>query len=610
VAYRLTAEIGRGAVASVHRAVDDEGRVWAAKRLHPSLAAEGDSAARFEQEARLLAGLSHPNLVEVHGRVSAVAEDGETHEVLLMELVEGGTLDAIIARSAPLTESRVLDRALDVARGLAFAHDAGVIHRDLKPANVMVAHPGEPGATGKVADFGMARASSLAGVDAASMAILGTPAYMAPECIDPLAVDARSDLYALGCIIFEMLTGRVPFDGPTPFAVLEAHRSHPPPSLPPGTSGGLRAVVEALLAKSPGERPQSAHAVVERLEALRDSDSDSVALVPGGADASACAACGEPLIPSLSTCLGCGLPTVRFTPGGHCVLVTGPGNTGEKVDTERRDRLHRWISTNPALGLRAGKWLDERIPRLPFTVVKNVSERSAQALARSIAQLGLEAHVHEGGPMSHPEMRKKAKTLTGRVLAIAATSMAGIWNTGGTAIAVLLFTGVALAVVTARNSSVSVTKRIGRETRALPPAVTAALDRVDVTAPAIANRRHRQSLRAVVRRSVALSEQLAVSDPEIAAELGLAIDRATVAAARLDQLDRRLESLSSDATAESRAVLHERDTWSARLLSLTASLESFAARRASASAGASATRAAESLDDLRARVEALEEVQA
>src|SRR5262249_15935351 len=152
----------------------------AGKLLHGSHRRDPAAAARFRDEARLCARLRHPNVVAVEG-VTEI--DGE--QVLLMELVEGPSLAHVIARQAPLPLHQLLPLASGIAQGLALAHDAGIIHRDLKPQNILLTPDGIP----KIADFGMARASSFAGVSGGAFTVLGTPDYMAPESLDPLAVD-------------------------------------------------------------------------------------------------------------------------------------------------------------------------------------------------------------------------------------------------------------------------------------------------------------------------------------------------------------------------------------------------------------------------------------
>ena len=208
--YEIGAELGRGAIGRVVIVTTPTGDRLAGKILHDSQKSDERARARFAGEAEIAAGLRHENVAQVHGLVEI---DGES--VLLMELVEGDSLRAIIAKSGPLSDERVVRLGAQLARGLEAAHHAGLIHRDLKPDNILVSSEADSSEsnreTAKIVDFGLARASSFAGVDDGAFAVVGTPDYMAPESIDPLAVDARSDLYALGCILFEMATTEPPF---------------------------------------------------------------------------------------------------------------------------------------------------------------------------------------------------------------------------------------------------------------------------------------------------------------------------------------------------------------------------------------------------------------
>jgi hypothetical protein len=600
--YVLEDALGHGAVATVFRVRDTESDdAYAGKVLHRSHEEDEAAAARFAQEARLLADVQHDNLVGVLGFVTI-----DDRRVLLMELVDGPDLATVIATEAPMAPERVTPLALQIARGLAAAHEAGIIHRDLKPSNVLVAG----GTVPKIADFGLARASSIAGIDPRAFAVVGTPDYMAPECLDPLAVDARTDLYALGCMIHEMATGRPPYGAATPFGVLSEHRSAPIPELPEIQGAALQALFGALVAKSPADRPQSATAVVSELERIAAGDTRALALA--GSTASRCASCAGPLIAGVGVCLGCGMPTARIEPGPCTLLVVGPGKPGDKLDSQLREALRTWLMDNPELGLAPAKDLDKSIPRLPFTLVGNISADSGRSLQRSLERLGLVAEVVHGGPLASPLMRKKVRSLSTRVFLIAITMMAGIMSQGWmalTGIAALLVVVLGTVVVSVR----AVAAETGGRARALPGPVRGALDRLERALPAIAAIRHRQGLRAAVSRATALARVLPEardSDP-IAAELAQAIDAATVASARLDVLDRELGKLDRNtATEEARALLHERDTWSARLLSLTATLEALRARIARATARRDRSEDEEALADLRAQVEALEEVQA
>lgn len=587
---RLGEALGSGAVATVVRVHASDGRTFAGKLLHSSHEHDAAAARRFAQEAALLRGVDDPNIVGVHGLV-----DIDGRRVLLLELVEGPTLARVIAREAPLAESRLAEIGAGIARGLARAHAAGVVHRDLKPANILLAAGDAP----KIADFGMARATSLGGADASALTVLGTPDYMAPESLDPLAVDVRSDLYALGCILHEMAAGAPPFRGATAFGLLGAHRTAPIPVLPDSFSPALRALITSLLAKAPGDRPQAAPQVAALLAQIAAGTTAALAL-PTTVAGPACAACGQPLIVELAVCMHCGLAAAHVEPGAWTVLVAGPGEPGDKLDTTLRERLRVWIAGNPGLGVEAGR-LARHIPRVPFTLLRRVSEASARSLVAALAQLGLDAEPVRGAALRSRRMRKKAGALSLRTFLVVVMSSASVMR--GWAAVVLLPMIVLASIGVAVGTSVrQVTTRRKHTPTSLGPAVRRALAGVEQVTPTLATTRHRHGLRAVVRRSLALAPSVG---PDADAELAHAITVATAAAARLDALDRELERGDIHrADAAARALLHDRDTWAARLLGLTAALDALHARTVAA-----ARRGPEDpLADLRAEVEALEQV--
>jgi tRNA A-37 threonylcarbamoyl transferase component Bud32 len=611
-------ELGVGAVATVYRAHDRAtGERYALKLLHDRNARDPRAARRFAREAELARTLVDPHIVAVHGVIEL---DGR--RALLMELVEGPTLAEVLARAAPLPERRLLKLARDIARGLSVAHAGGVIHRDLKPANVLVAAADEPGETAKIADFGMARATSFAGVDREAMTVLGTPDYMAPETLDPLAVDPRTDLYALGCIMVEMATGRPPFSAPTPFAVLDAHRRQPPPRLGSGYGEGLRELVASLLAKQPSDRPHAASAVVELLDALLGEG--SAAVVPAAreltlarprdlldaASAGRCARCGAPVIEGVRVCLECGLLRVAIEPGRWTVFVVGPGAVGDKFDSQRRDALLTWLRANPDAGLDIGTFA-ERIPRLPFPLALRISEASASALVDSLAQLGIPAEARRGGRLSHGQMTEKMFRIGARrgrialpLLVIALPLMLVLM------VLALPFLPVYMAVVAWWTSRPAL-KVSPDPPLALPHRVREGLREVERTA-AVLSPRHRPELRAVVQRVMALIEATPADErEEIDAEMAHALTVASVGTERMSELDELVSHPEFDAgEAEHRRDLQERDMWAARLLELTATLDALLARFAAARSALreGETEAADELEQLRNSVEALEEI--
>ena len=263
--YTVEREIGSGGMATVFLADDvKHHRKIAIKVLRPELAA-ALGAERFLREIEIAAQLSHPNILPLY-------DSGQAKGLLyyVMPFVEGESLRERLDREGPLPIADVVRLLRDVADALDYAHRHGVVHRDIKPENVMLA-----GRHALVTDFGVAKAvSDAAGKTQLTMVgvSIGTPMYMAPEqaLADP-TMDHRADLYALGVVAYEMLTGRPPFSGPTAQAVLAAHVNQPPPPLAgirEGVPGRLATLVGRCLAKSPDDRWQSASELLAELEAL------------------------------------------------------------------------------------------------------------------------------------------------------------------------------------------------------------------------------------------------------------------------------------------------------------------------------------------------------
>ncbi len=611
--YEVTAEIGSGAVATVVRMVERAtGHQYAGKILHDRHLRDGGANRRFQREAELTSTLVHENLVRVYG-----IQFLGGRPVLLMELVEGPTLADHLARTGPMDADTVEALTLGIAKGLSFAHAKGVIHRDLKPANILLATASDGSLVPKIADFGMARASSFASADKGALTVLGTPQYMAPECLEPLAVDPRTDLYALGCIAYEMATGQPPYGGATPFAVLDQHRNAPTPELPESMPRSLAHLIRKLLSKSPGDRPQSAGAVVDMLSDGRDG-----ALVPVGSRAMApspdaiaegkCARCGAEVLREVRLCFRCGLPQLSVSPGDWSVFVTGPGRESNKLDSPLRDRLLAWLSANASLGIDASP-LERTIPRLPFVLARSLDERSASSFVASLEALGFSAIAKRGGRLAYEGMTRKVNKLALRRMTVpfailAAPAVANPLFLIGSVPLLLLAAPIAWGVTAAVTGREAI--RIGAgQASSLPASVQKRLGTMHGAVQQIRERRHREALRAVVHRVVELGRGVK-SDPELEAEIDHALSLATGAALRMDELDAMMSRPDfNPADPTHRDLMHERDMWSARLLDLTATLDSFVARQASARAMLRAADGDDALDDLRATVEALEEVQ-
>jgi eukaryotic-like serine/threonine-protein kinase len=258
--YLILRRIGSGGMADVYCAEDTHlGRQVALKVLHRRFAQDQEFVERFRREASAAAGLQHPNVVGVFDRGR---HDGTYY--IAMEHLPGRTLKEIVTSEAPLPQEQVVDLGIQILQAAGFAHRHGVIHRDFKPHNVIVDERG--GA--KVTDFGIARAGASEMTETGS--IMGTAQYLSPEQAQGHAVTAASDLYSIGVMLYEMLAGRLPFEGDSAVAVALKHLSEPPvpiSQLRPDVNPALESVVMAALAKDPAHRWQSAEDFVEALQA-------------------------------------------------------------------------------------------------------------------------------------------------------------------------------------------------------------------------------------------------------------------------------------------------------------------------------------------------------
>ena len=249
--YRVVGQIGSGGMADVFLADDAHlGRRVALKVLHERFAEDHNFVERFRREASAAAGLQHANVVSVYDRGS----HDDTYYIA-MEYLEGRTLKDLLLEEAPLDQERAIDFALQLLEAAGFAHRNGVIHRDLKPQNVIVDSEEHL----KVTDFGIARAGASEMTETGS--ILGTAHYLSPEQAQGRPTAAPSDLYSIGVILFEMLTGRLPFEGDSAVSIAVKHLNEPPPALGalrPDVHPALAAIVARALAKDPGERYRDA----------------------------------------------------------------------------------------------------------------------------------------------------------------------------------------------------------------------------------------------------------------------------------------------------------------------------------------------------------------
>jgi serine/threonine protein kinase len=267
--FRVLEPLGAGGMGVVYRAEDLKlHRTVALKFMRPDYTLDDTATARFLREARSVAALDHPNICTVH----EVGESEDGQLFLAMSYYTGETLRDCLTKRGPVPVVEALDIAIQIARGLACAHAAGIVHRDLKPANVMLTADG----TVKILDFGLAKSRDQ--TMTATGAVMGTVAYMSPEQLVGDTVDARSDLWSLGVMLFEMLTGRHPSRSDDATGTLTRNLATQPAPLRPESSAALARLLERLSKKDPGERYQSATELLGDLTALREQNSTTGAV--------------------------------------------------------------------------------------------------------------------------------------------------------------------------------------------------------------------------------------------------------------------------------------------------------------------------------------------
>ena len=277
--YELGDTLGYGGMSEVHRGVDKRlGRDVAVKVLRADLARDPQFQLRFSREAQNAAALNHPAIVAVYDTGKEESEFGPL-PYIVMEYVDGQTLREIVKTQGPMSEQQVIEVMADVCAALDFSHRHSIIHRDVKPANIMINRVGAV----KVMDFGIARALGEGQNVTQTAAVIGTAQYLSPEQARGEAVDARSDVYATGCVIFELLTGHPPFVGDNPVSVAYQHvREDPraPSESNPDVTPDVDAVVLKALSKNPANRYQSAGEM--RADLLRAAAGRPVSAPPVG----------------------------------------------------------------------------------------------------------------------------------------------------------------------------------------------------------------------------------------------------------------------------------------------------------------------------------------
>jgi tRNA A-37 threonylcarbamoyl transferase component Bud32 len=559
--FRLDESLGSGGTAVVYRARDlTTGGEVAIKELRPQFADQPATRLRFVREAEAARGLTHPAIVRVEG-----VHEHEGRPFLVMELVRGETLRGLLGRLGPLGEGPARRIAAILAGALDHAHQRGVIHRDIKPENVFLTGPAPEDVTAlatdprleeriKLCDFGQARVTSMASLTGTSLA-WGTPEYMAPEAFARGRLDPRTDLYGLGVLVYELITGRLPWTRAQALGRIGMAIAGTRFELPPtGAAADLDQLLADLLAPTPAGRPESGATVIERL--LHPAPAALEVAVK-------CMGCGAALAPDLPLCLGCGQATARFAhqPGERWRLVLLALDDDAQAIGQLLDLLGAVaVPHGSRIAFLVGDlalYSDEERKEgtaLPAVLFSDLDQPTARELERLFRSRGLEVEAREGAvfqsSIAEPTMKLARPVIFTGMIAVGFTSIFESLAIGiGAGAAGALVFGLAYATQRRRRAS----RSPGMFTLRGQPVPVAVADRMLADAAAAHGRLRAPEARQLLGDLIAVLHRLARragqgAPPDLARRLlqaAPALARQIAATAeRLDALETQLDQAS------------------------------------------------------------------